>query len=242
MNDFYLTVIVPAYNEEKRIHIILDAIAKYEKTKSFRVETIVVVDASPDRTAEVARSFIGKLSNLKVIEGKVNKGKGGAVREGVSVARGKYVLFADADNSTPIEQADKLLKYADQYEVVIGSRYCRGGRLSIPQSFVRRFGSRVLNIIIQSLAVSGIKDTQCGFKLFENKAARDIFGLQTIFGFSFDIEILAIAKKLGFKIKETGIVWYDNPHSTVSPIRDGAKMIGDAWQVRKNILKGVYSL
>lgn len=240
MNDFYLSIIVPAYKEEKRIPIILEAIAKYEQTKDFKVETIVVADASPDRTAEVAKSYIGKLANLRVIEGKENKGKGGAVREGMLAAQGKYIVFADADNSTPIEQVDKLLQYADKYPVVIGSRYCDGGKLAIPQSFVRRAGSRALNIVIQMLAISGIKDTQCGFKLFENKAAQDIFKRQTIFGFSFDVEILAIAKKRGYKIKEAGITWYDNPHSTVNPFKDGFRMVGDAWRVRKNIIKGLY--
>jgi len=240
MNDFYLSIIIPAYKEEERIHIILEAIAKYEKTKNFKIETIVVADASPDKTVEKAKEFTDRLRSLAIIDNKVNKGKGGAVREGILASHGQYVLFADADNSTPIEQADKLLRYVDQYEVVIGSRYCADGRLAVPQSFVRIMGSRGLNAIIRLLAVSGIKDTQCGFKLFESKAAKAIFSRQTITGFSFDIEILAIAKKLGFKIKEAGIIWYDNPHSTVSPIKDGLRMVSDSWEVRKNILKGVY--
>lgn len=240
-NIIFLSIVIPAYKEEKRIHIILDAIAKYEKTKDFQIETIVVVDASPDRTAEVAKGFKDKLSHLRVIEGKVNKGKGGAVQEGMLAARGKYIIFADADNSTPIEQADKLLKYADRHDVIIGSRYCDGGKLAVPQSLFRRVGSRGLNWAIQFLAIFGIKDTQCGFKLFSQKAAKEIFAKQTIFGFSFDIEILAIAKKLGYKIKEAGITWYDNPHSTVSPIKDGVRAVRDSWQVRKNIIAGKYN-
>ncbi len=240
MNDFYLSIIVPAYKEEERIHIILEAIAKYEKTKNFKIETIVVADASPDKTVEVARSYSDKLRSLTVIDNKVNKGKGGAIKEGILSANGKYILFADADNSTPIEQADKLLRYIDKYEVVIGSRYCEDGRLAVPQSAIRIMGSRGLNAIIQLLAVSGIKDTQCGFKLFDGKAAKEIFKRQTINGFSFDIEILAIAKRLGYKTKEAGIVWYDNPHSTVNPLKDGLRMVSDAWRVRKNIIKGVY--
>jgi dolichyl-phosphate beta-glucosyltransferase len=242
MKNFYLSVVIPAYNEEKRISTILQAILDFEKTKTFQIQTIVVVDASPDRTAEVAKSFIGKISNLTVIEGKVNKGKGGAVQEGMLTAQGEYILFADADNSTPIEQVDKLLKYSEKNEVVIGSRYCKGGKLAIPQPITRRFGSRVLNLIIQALAIPGIRDTQCGFKMFSNRAAKEIFQHQTIFDFSFDIEILAIAKKLGYKIKETGITWYDNPHSTVNPLKDGVRMIKDAWRVRKNLLDNVYQL
>jgi dolichyl-phosphate beta-glucosyltransferase len=240
MSDFYLSIIIPAYREEKRIHIILEAIAKYEKTKSFKIETIVVADASPDKTVEVATKYVDKLRSLTIIDNKINKGKGGAVQEGILTAKGQYILFADADNSTPVEQVDKLLKFVHKYEVVIGSRYCDDGKLAVPQSLTRIIGSRGLNAIIQLLAVSGIEDTQCGFKLFESKAAGEIFKRQTINGFSFDIEILAIAKKLGYKIKETGITWYDNPHSTVSPIKDGLRMIGDAWRVRKNIIRGVY--
>jgi dolichyl-phosphate beta-glucosyltransferase len=238
--EFYLSIVVPAFKEEKRIHIILEAIVNYEKSKDFAIETIVVADASPDKTVEAAQSFINNIKHLKVIDNKVNKGKGGAVQEGMLAANGQYILFADADNSTPIEQADKLLAFADKYEVVIGSRYGGGGKLATPQSLVRRVGSRALNIIIQTLAIRGIKDTQCGFKLFQKNAAKEIFKRQTIQDFSFDIEILAVARKLGYKIKEAGIVWYDNPHSTVNPIKDGLRMVKDSWQVRKNITKGLY--
>lgn len=238
--EIYLSIVVPAYKEAKRIHIILEAIEKYVKSKDFLVETIVVVDGSPDKTAEVARGFSDKIPNFKVMEGEENRGKGGAVQDGMLEALGKYILFTDADNSTPIEQVDKLLEFADTNEVVIGSRYCRGGKLAVPQSLFRRAGSRALNLMIQMLAIRGIEDTQCGFKLFEKKAAKEIFGLQSIFDFSFDIEILAVARKLGYRIKEVGITWYDNPHSTVSPIKDGLRMIGDSWQIRKNIFAGKY--
>lgn len=236
----YLTIVIPAYREEGRIHKILDAVLKFEKTKDYQVETIVVVDASPDNTAAVARGYEDKLGHLKVMEGKVNKGKGGAVQEGMLAASGEYIIFADADNSTPIEQAEKLLKYVPKYEVVIGSRYVHDGRLAVPQSFVRRLGSRGLNFIVQILAVYGVKDTQCGFKLFSQKAAKEIFSRQTITDFSFDIEILAIARKLGYKIKEAGVIWYDDPHSTVVPIKDGLRAVKDAWKVRQNLIAGKY--
>ena len=238
--EIYLSIVIPAYNEEKRIHKILDSIVEYEKSCKFLVETVIAIDASPDDTLKVAEAYKNKISNLVILDGKVNRGKGGAVQEGFKVARGKYIIFADADNATPIEQVDKLLAYVDKYDVVIGSRYCKGGKLAIPQSFVRRAGGRGLNILIQALAVSGIRDTQCGFKLFEAKAAREIFTRLTIFNFSFDIELLAIALHLGYKVKEVGIIWYDDPHSTVSPIKDGLKMVLNAWTIRKNIVKGKY--
>lgn len=241
MNDeIHLSIVIPAHNESKRLGIILKAIEKYTKTKDFSVETIVVNNASTDNTAEIAEKFKDQIPNLKVME-RQSKGKGGAVHEGMLAAKGKYIIFADADNSTPIEQVDKLLNFVPKYDVVIGSRYCADGKLAVPQSFVRVIGGRVLNFVIQTFAIWGIKDTQCGFKLFSQKAAQDIFKRQTIFEFSFDIELLAIAKKLGYPIKEVGITWYDNPNSTVSPIKDGLRMIRDAWLVRKNLLAGKYS-
>ena len=236
----YLSIVIPAYREEGRIHKILDAVLKFEKSQDYQIETIVVADGSPDDTAGAAQSYGDKLSHLKVIKGNVNKGKGGAVQEGMLEASGEYIIFADADNSTPIGQVEKLLNYVPKYEVVIGSRYVSDGRLAVPQPFIRRLGSRGLNLIIQMLAVYGIKDTQCGFKLFSQKAAREIFSRQTITDFSFDIEILAIARKLGYKIKEAGIIWYDDPHSTVNPIKDGIKAVKDAWKVRQNLIAGKY--
>lgn len=239
LSDIYLSIVVPAYKEEERIHLILEAIEKYQTQADFNLETIIVIDGSPDQTAEMAKKY-DKVKNLSIIDRHQNKGKGYSVREGVMAAKGKYVLFADADNSTPVEQVSKLLKYVNKYDVVIGSRYNHGGHEDKPQPISRIIGSRGLNLLIQFLAVYGIKDTQCGFKLFESHAAKEIFKRQTFDRFSFDIEILAIAKQLGYKIYEAGIIWYDNPHSTVNPLRDGLRMVRDAWQVRKNIMTAKY--
>lgn len=234
-----LTIVIPAFNEEKRIVSLMDAIEEYVSKKDFRIEVILVDNNSVDRTVEIFESYKKTIPNTRVVEKKL-PGKGGAVREGMMVGEGEYILFTDADNATPISEADKLLRYAGKYDVLIGSRYCDEGKLAIPQPFIRRLGGRVINFIIQTLAVPGIKDTQCGFKMFHNKAAKEIFSLQTINGWSFDIEIIAIARKLGYLIKEVGITWYDNPNSRVSPLKDGLKMISDAWQVRKNIVAGKY--
>ena len=237
----YLSIVIPAYKEEERIHKILDAICDYVKLKDFSVEVIVVVDGSKDKTAEKAKEYENKIKNYKVIDRKVNMGKGYTVKEGVLAAEGEYILFTDADNSTPVEQVDKLLEYRRDYDVIIGSRYIKGAKLTIPQSLFRKTGSRFLNFFIQSLAVSGIRDTQCGFKLFSKKAAKEIFEKQTFNRFSFDIELLAVARSLGYLIKEVGITWHNDPHSLVSPIKDGFRMIRDAWKVRKNILAKKYS-
>jgi len=230
-----LTIVVPAYKEEKRIHLILDAVEKYAESNDFNIETIVVVDGSPDKTAEVAKSYSGKITGLRVIDREKNLGKGGTVREGIVEAKGDHIIFADADNSTPIEQVDKLLPFMTKYEVVIGSRYIKGGEMATPQPFIRRLGSRFLNIIIQFFAVPGIKDTQCGFKMFQRDAAYEIFKHTKVTDFSFDIELLAVARKLGYKIKEVGIIWHDNPHSTVSPFRDGWRLIKDTFEIGKRL-------
>ena len=239
-SDFYLSIVIPAFREEKRISQVLDAIVEFEKDCDFSIETIVVDDASPDSTVKVVKKYENIIKNLVIIEEKVNKGKGGAVSVGVMKARGKYIVFADADNATPIEQVKKLLNYIGDYEVVIGSRYCEGGKLAVPQSVVRIIGGRLLNRLIQYAVAPGIKDTQCGFKLFEAKAAKNIFSNLTIYGWSFDIEVIGIAKALGYKVKEVGVTWYDSPHSTLHPFKDGLKMIKDAWQIKKNIRESVY--
>ncbi len=240
MKDVFLSIIIPAYKEEERIHKSLEVIEKYYKTKDFVLEVLVVLDGTPDNTKEATEKFVDRVPNLRIIDRKENKGKGYTVKEGVQKAKGKFALFMDADNSTPITEVDKLLTYATKNEVVIGSRYIEGGKLVIPQSFIRKLGGRMLNLIIRTIAVSGIRDTQCGFKLFEKKASEEIFKRQTFDRFSFDIELLAIARKLGYKIKEVGITWQDDPHSTVNPLKDGLKMIRDAYVVRKNMLAGKY--
>ena len=236
----FLSIVIPAYKEQERIHKSLDAIIDFHKDHIFSIEVLIVLDGTPDNTLAAAEKYRGAIPGLKIIDRKENKGKGYTVRQGMLEAKGKYILFTDADNATPIDQVDKLLKYKDDFPVIIGSRYISGGKLAIPQSFVRKFGGRALNLLIQSLAVGGIHDTQCGFKMFEHSSAKEIFKRMTFERFSFDIEILAIARVHKYKVKEVGITWYDDPHSTVSPIKDGLKMIRDAWRVNRNIAKGVY--
>lgn len=239
-NDIKLSIVIPAYKEETRIHKSLDAIIKYEKEHDFAVEVLVVLDGTPDNTLAVVEKYKDKLKDLKIIDRKENKGKGYTVKEGVLAAKGKFILFTDADNATPVEQVDKLLEHTGKYQIVIGSRYVKGGKLAVPQGIIRKIGGRVLNLMIQGLAVPGIIDTQCGFKLFEHSAGKKIFEKMTFDRFSFDIEVLAIGKKLGYKINEVGITWFNDPHSTVSPIKDGLKMIRDAWRVNRNIARGMY--
>jgi len=241
MNDRpRLSIIIPAYNEEKRINKILSAIVEYQSKHDFKIEVIVVLDGTPDDTLTAALNFQNKIHDLKVINRKENRGKGYSVKEGMLKASGEFRLFADSDNSTPFEQVDKLLDFMKKYDVVIGSRYVEGGGQKKKQPLVRIIGSRILNLFIRTLAVRGIKDTQCGFKLFKENAAQEIFKRQTIERWSFDIELLAIARQLNYNIAEVPVIWNDDPHSTVSPIKDGLKMIVASWEIRKNVLRGIY--
>lgn len=233
--EIFLSVVIPAYKEEKRIQNILSAIESYQRNKTFKMEILVVIDASPDDTKGAAMKYEKKIDGLRIIDNKIHQGKGGVVRQGVLEAKGKLVLFSDADNATPIQELDKLLPYIKDNEVVIGSRYCKGGKLVISQPFYRRLGSRVINLIIRMITGLKIYDTQCGFKLFESDAAKKIFEKEVSSNFSFDIEVLMLAKYFGFRTKEVGVNWYDHPHSTVNPIKDGLKLIANAFTVKKKI-------
>jgi len=240
MEQPYLSIIIPAYKEERRIHKVLDAIEKYQQNHDFTMEVLVVLDGTPDKTYDSALAYRDRVKGLTIIDRKENKGKGLTVQEGMLKATGKYRMFCDADNSTPFHQVDKLLGQSEKYDVVIGSRRAAGGGQKKKQSLFRRVGSKTLNLIIQALAVRGISDTQCGFKLFSAKAAEDIFKRLTITHWSFDIEVLAIARVLGFQILEVPIVWNDDPHSNVSPIKDGLKMVIASWNIRNNVRAGLY--
>ena len=155
-------------------------------------------------------------------------------------ARGTFRIFADADNSTPIWQAEKLLKAADERTVVIGSRYVSGSQIKIKQPFYRVVGSRFLNLIIRIILLPDIKDTQCGFKLFPQRAVEEIFPKIRLTRFSFDLEVLALAKEFGYRIKEVPIEWEDNPHSTVDPVKDGLKLLLDAIRIKIYLMRGDY--
>jgi len=221
----YLSVIIPCYKEEERIKKTFPAFDRFARIQKYPVELIFIDDGSPDKTREVIEELIAGKPYCRLIYYKQNKGKGYGVMRGMLEARGEYRLFADADNATSIEQANKLLKYAEDYPVVIGSRYLAGFHQKRKQSFVRILGSRALNVGARLFTGLKITDSQCGFKLFADYVVEEIFKRQTFTRFSFDIEILAIADMLGYKIKEVPIDWYDDPHSTVHPIRDGFRFL-----------------
>jgi len=237
----FLSVIIPAYNEEKRLPKTLEEIDKYLREKPYNYEILVVNDGSKDRTVEVAESLIPKIKNLKVTGYEKNRGKGFAVRFGMMEAKGKFRLFTDADNSTPIRETEKMWpEFEKGADVVIGSREIKGAILDPPQPLFRRFlgeGFKLLRKIIVGLWE--IQDTQCGFKCFRAEVVEKIFPKCKIDRFAFDPEILILAKKAGYKIKEIPIYWRNDPHSKVK-FKSIFNMAKDLLKIRLNLILGRY--
>ncbi|MFY9493220.1 MAG: dolichyl-phosphate beta-glucosyltransferase [Minisyncoccia bacterium] len=219
MDKPYLSLIVPAYNEEKRIGRTLERIKEYLSAQSYSSEVLVMVDGARDRTAEFAQNFCSDWPQLKVINNKINHGKGYVVRQGMLAAKGEIRVFSDADNSTDIRHLEKLLpKFQEGFEVVIGSRDYRdviGATQAVPQSVLKRFLGDLGNLFIQFLAVPGIWDTQNGFKGFTAAAAERIFSKTIINRWAFDVEVLALARKFGYKIGIIPVYWENDAQSHV---------------------------
>lgn len=239
----YLSVVIPAYNEEERIGRTLEKIVAYLKNKPFKSEIIVVNDGSNDRTFDTAKVILNGFEDSKIISRTENKGKGYSVREGALHAEGDIILFSDADLSTPIQEFDKLHEWIKKgYDIVIGSRAVKGAEVVVHQNMLRECMGKIFNIFVQALTLRGLKDTQCGFKCFTGKMAQDIFTKQTIMGFGFDVEILFIARILGYKIKESPVRWLNAPKSKVSIFRDPLKMFLDLFKIRLNHMLGKYKI
>lgn len=240
--SIYLSVIIPAYNEEKRLPTTLLAVDKYLSEQTYPYEILVVNDGSKDSTVKIVKNFQRMIKNLIFLEYGKNRGKGYAVRFGMLKARGKYRLFTDADNSTSVNQVEKLLPYLKprgDYDIAIGSRAVKGHKILIHQPLHREIIGKTGNKLVQVIAVPGIKDTQCGFKCFTKESAENIFPKQTIEKWGFDFEVLAIAKKLGLGIKEVPIVWIDSSESKLSK-KAMFSMFYELMKVRINLWRKIY--
>jgi glycosyltransferase involved in cell wall biosynthesis len=235
----YISIIIPAYNEEARLPKTLEQIAAFLQTQTYSYEVIVVENGSIDRTLEVAEEFAAEHDFIQVIQSA--KGKGEAVRAGMLTAKGSYRFMCDADLSMPIDELPRFFPpKGPAADVVIGSRGAEGAvRYNEPSN--RHWGGRMVNLVIRLLALPGLWDTQCGFKNFSAQAAEDLFLAQTVMGWSFDIEILFIARMRGYTVAELGIPWYYSPESHVSPVKDAIKMLLDILKIRMNAWRGVYA-
>jgi len=237
-----ISLIIPVYNEEKRIKLTLGKCISYFKNKKIDYEIIIVDDGSTDKTRLIIKDFLSKNKNIKLTKQRKNKGKGYSVKEGMLLANGDYLLFSDADLSTPIEEIEKFIKVMKKgYDIVIASRNMKDSIIPIKQPFFRKFLGQVFPLIVNLLILPGYKDTQCGFKLFKKEVAIKIFSKQKINDFGFDVEILFIAKKYGYKIKEIPVIWSNSLVSKVSPLLDSIRMFLDILKIRLNDIKNTYN-
>lgn len=236
-----LSIIIPSYNEELRLPATLDKIAAYVQRNERLTEVIVVDDGSKDRTAEVARAFAAKIPLLRVVSNGVNRGKGFSVRHGMLEARGEFVIFTDADLSSPIEEADKLLVgLASGFDVAIGSRAMDRSLIEVHESAFREFAGIIFNKIVRIILRLPFVDTQCGFKAFRRERCRILFEQQRIERFGFDPELLYLARHHGLKSLEIPVRWAHSPATKVNMLRDSVQMFLDVFVIRWNALRGRY--
>jgi dolichyl-phosphate beta-glucosyltransferase len=237
----YLSVIIPAYNEEDRIEATLRSVNSYLSEQNYVYEIIVVSDGSKDRTVEITSRLCSENRNLRLIDNNENQGKGWAVRCGMLSALGKTRLFMDADNSTTVGQIEHMFSYLEEgFDAVIGSRRVDGATITLHQSVFRERLGQIFNLIVRIITGLRINDTQAGFKAFTSSAAERIFPLQTIKEWAFDVELLVIAKKLRFNVKEFPIVWRNDERSRVK-LKGMIRMLFDLIRIRLNLWLGVYN-
>lgn len=242
MTQPYLSVVVPSYNEIKNFEDnVLDQVVDYLKKQEYTWEIILSDDGSTDGTVEKLKSFAKKHKNISVLEN-IHAGKGPTVKAGMLAATGEWRLFTDFDQSTPISEIEKLLPYTShKYEVIIGSREIIGS-IRDKEPWYRHLMGRVFNLMVQTLAIPGILDTQCGFKLFSQAAAQDLFSQLVVYGGNsqrgdaftgaFDVELLYLAKKNNFLIREVPIEWHHRETDRVSPVKDSIRMFRDIVKIR----------
>lgn len=234
----HLSVVIPAYNEESRLIESLVQIADYLQRQAYTFEVIVSDDGSTDSTLALAEGFAVDHPWLKPLHNPENHGKGAAVRLGMLEAAGDYVLMSDADNATPIEELEGFWRHVDDgADIVIASRPLKGSHLVRRQPIYREMAGRLFNLAVQLIAVRGIHDTQCGFKLFRRETARRLFSMSVRDGWDFDIEILFLARRLGYRITEVPVHWYHREGSKVSMLRDGLRMLAGLIGIRVQHMK-----
>lgn len=235
-----LSIVIPSFNEEKRLPATLERIASYIRASGRETEVIVVDDGSADGTIRVADSFRKTIPNLRVVSNGQNRGKGYSVRHGSMEARGEIVLFTDADLSAPIEEADKLLTKMDEYDVAIGSRAVDRKLIEVHESRFRELAGIIFNRIVRVILRLPFVDTQCGFKAFRRENCKIIFEQQTIERFGFDPELLYLARHHGLLTAEVAVRWAHSPATKVNMWRDSIQMFLDVVIIRWNAICGRY--
>ncbi len=242
MSAPYLSIVVPSYNEEKRLLPTLTSILAYIDARKLPAEVIVVDDGSVDRMADLVEAARRDEPRIRLIRFPANRGKGAAVREGALAASGSLVLISDADLSTPIEEFDRLLARMRETssDVVIGSRALPTSNIEVPQPFFRVLMGKVFNLLIRTATGLEFRDTQCGFKLVDREKTAPIFRKMVVDRFAFDVELLALARLAGLRILEEPVTWRNSADSRVTPIRSSWNMLLDVLRLRRRIRRGFY--
>ena len=237
--QLFLSIIIPAHNEEHRLPESLRMVLSFLQEQPYQAEVLVVENGSDDRTAEIAQSFAERHDNLHLLR-EAQAGKGLAVRRGMLEANGEYRFICDADLSMPIEEINRFLPPVLQnFDIAIASREVPGA-VRYDEPLYRHLIGRAFNWLVRLIAVPGIHDTQCGFKCFHAEHVEDLFHMQQIDGWTFDVEVLFIATRRGYRVVEVPIPWYYNPGSRVHILRDAVKMFTDLIQIRLNWRRGLY--
>jgi len=226
-----LSVVIPAYNEARRLGPTLDRVSAYLRQRDGEHEVLVVDDGSTDGTASLVAAH--PAPEVRLVSQPENRGKGAALRRGVLESRGRRVLLCDADLSTPIEEVEALAPHLDDgASVAIGSRGVEESEVRVHQPAYRELMGKTFNLIIRVLGLRGLRDTQCGFKLLDGEAARRLFSELRTEGFAFDVELLWLARRHGYRIDEVGVRWVDSPDSRVHPVFDSSAMLRDVLLMR----------
>lgn len=236
-----LSIVIPAYNEERRLGPSLAAVRAFVRKRRLSAEVLVVDDGSNDGTVTLVKDLARRFKGLRLVQQPRNLGKGAAVKAGVLASRGGQILFSDADLSTPLEELPGLqaaLKAGA--DIAIGSRAIDRSRIAVRQPLYREAAGRLFNRLVQAFSVPGVRDTQCGFKLFKAPAAKRLFALQQVPRFGFDVEVLFLARLAGYKVAELPVRWVNSPETKVRPIRDGARAFLDLALIRLYQLQGRY--
>ena len=238
MSQPYLSIIIPARNEESRLPRALGQVFAFLEQQPYRSEVIVVENASSDQTLQVAQRLAKNFPALRILQ-ETHRGKGSAIRRGMMEARGEYRFVADADFSMPVGEINRFLPPACECDIAIASREAPGA-VRYGEPYYRHFTGRVFNFLIRTLVLPGLQDTQCGFKCFRAAVAEEVFRFQTLTGWSFDVEILFIARRQGYIIHEIGIPWHYTAGSKISVLRDSGRMFLDLLTIRRNARRGTY--